>query len=197
MITALQMGGSGGHSSTAPWSTPPGANSSSSYGKTSGGVSQSYGFRVMNASTNSPDGFAGLYDGLSPPLASSQADSKVDILSSDSLNKWRDNKAMMDTVSTKKYNILRSGDPGEFTPASTTSGAKAGVEMAGYYRGLPVGQTTLTPSITGETPMFLRGSRQSPSGTSVGIRATSQDQPKYHWQSENFGLEEELEMGSS
>ena len=53
-----------------------------------------------------------------------------------------------------------------------------------------MGQSTLTPSISGETPIFLRGTTPLDLKKNSSIHKSG-TQLKYHWQSEDFGLDNE------
>lgn len=189
MITALQMGSAAGGVSPS-WTSP---QSGSMRMDKSNVHNKSYGFPVVSG--KSPDGPGGLYDALSPPFDPDNIRRSVnnEKSSSEEFKMWTSNRAMTDTFSTRKYDSLVTSYPADVTPAST-SASRNGVEADGYYRGLPVGSSSLTPSVSGDAHIFLRsGGIQRGSAVSAD-KGTGVADRKYHWQADDFGVDDDTSV---
>ena len=194
MITSLQMGAGVVHSpagaasrfaNSTPANTrafqftaPDGGKELSTIGNGSdfddGLAASSFGHKVVSTKFSSPDGFQQFYNERSPPLFSggSALPGNMGIANDVDL---RYSRHKSDVLLSKPNVIVHSKN---VSPPDR-------VERDGYYKGLPIGAGT--PNNDGS----LRASTTGINDQMANYKSAS-NKPKYHWQSPDYGLSEEL-----
>jgi hypothetical protein len=193
MITSLQMGAGFVHSpaGAVSWfaNSTPGSTRAFQFGAAEGGKelstigngsdfedgvpASSFGHKVVSAKFSSPDGFQQFYNERSPPLFSGTGGlpGKAGTFNDADL---RFSRLKSDALLSKP-NVIHSN----VSPPDR-------VEREGYYKGLPIG--------TGTPSNDVSALRAGAAGLNEQVRLprSAANKPKYHWQSPDYGISDEL-----